>query len=36
MSKKSKAYAAAAEKVDKSKLYSPLEAAELALSLIHI
>ena len=30
MSKKSKAYAAATEKVDKSKLYSPLEAVELA------
>ena len=30
MSKKSKAYAAAAEKVDKTKLYSPLEAVELA------
>ncbi|WP_018178604.1 50S ribosomal protein L1 [Jongsikchunia kroppenstedtii] len=30
MSKKSKAYSAAAELVDKSKLYSPLEAAKLA------
>ena len=30
MSKSSKAYKAAAEKVDKDKLYSPLEAAELA------
>ena len=30
MSKNSKAYKAAAEKVDKSKLYSPLEAAKLA------
>ena len=30
MSKTSKAYKAAAEKVDKSKLYSPLEAAKLA------
>lgn len=30
MSKSSKAYKAAAEKVDKSKLYSPLEAVELA------
>jgi large subunit ribosomal protein L1 len=30
MSKTSKAYKAAAEKVDKSKLYSPLEAARLA------
>ncbi len=30
MSKKSKAYQAAAEKVDRDKLYSPLEAAALA------
>ena len=30
MSKKSKAYAEAAAKVDKSKLYSPLEAVKLA------
>ncbi|NED59542.1 50S ribosomal protein L1, partial [Streptomyces sp. SID10244] len=30
MAQKSKAYRAAAEQVDKSKLYSPLEAAQLA------
>ncbi|MBP3089282.1 50S ribosomal protein L1 [Corynebacterium sp. sy017] len=30
MSKKSKAYRAAAEKIDKDRLYSPLQAAELA------
>ncbi|MCF8570100.1 50S ribosomal protein L1 [Gordonia sp. HY002] len=30
MSKKSKAYQAAAEKIDRDKLYSPLEAVELA------
>jgi len=30
MSKKSKAYAEASAKVDKSKLYSPLEAVKLA------
>ncbi|HHY07833.1 MAG: 50S ribosomal protein L1 [Lawsonella sp.] len=30
MSKKSKAYKAAAEKVDRSRLYTPLQAAELA------
>jgi large subunit ribosomal protein L1 len=30
MSKNSKAYRAAAEKVDRNNLYSPLEAAKLA------
>ena len=36
MSTKSKAYKAAAELVDKSRLYRPIEATKLALSLIHI
>ena len=30
MSKNSKAYKEAAEKIDKARLYSPLEAAKLA------
>ncbi|MBV8090883.1 MAG: 50S ribosomal protein L1, partial [Alphaproteobacteria bacterium] len=30
MSKKSKAYRAAAEKVDRTRLYTPLEATRLA------
>ena len=39
MSTKSKAYKAAAELVDRSRLYRPIDAAKLAketLSLIHI